>query len=299
MSRTIPPLNPLRVFECAARHGSFTKASEELFVSQSAVSRQIATLEEYLGVKLFVREPGGVRLTSEGQRYQREVGPAFSSITSATERLRRSGTVSPIKLRVYTTFAAKWLIRRLNDFHELNPDIHVRISTSVAPVTFAKDDVDGAIQFGDGNWIDGDAEFLFADQIEPVCSAKLLRTGPPMDRPSDVLNHRLLHSRYRRADWKDWLSSVALSLPDEPEPMVFPSSLLTYQAAMDGLGVAIGQVRMLQSEFKSGSLIRPFQKPLERDLAYYFVLPKGVEPSPRLRVFRDWLRREIETEDLV
>lgn len=299
MSRTVPPLNPLRVFECAARHGSFTKAADELFVSQSAVSRQIAALEDYLGVKLFVREQGGVRLTSEGNRYQREVGPAFSSIASATERLRRASVSSPLKLRVYATFAAKWLIRRLNDFHEKNPDIHVRISTSVAPVSFAKDDVDGAIQFGDGNWVDGDAEFLFGDQIEPVCSPSLLDTGPAMQIPEDVFKHRLLHSRYRRIDWQDWLSSVGLALPDERDPMVFPSSLLTYQAAVDGMGIAIGQVRMLQTEFKSGLLTRPFQRPLERDLAYYFVLPKGQEPSPKLRVFRDWLRREIETEALV
>ncbi|WP_101674644.1 transcriptional regulator GcvA [Alloalcanivorax mobilis] len=299
MSRTVPPLNPLRVFECAARHGSFTKAADELFVSQSAVSRQIATLEDYLSVKLFVREQGGVRLTPEGERYQREIGPAFASIASATDRLRRTTAASPLKLRVYATFAAKWLIRRLNDFHARNPGIHVRISTSVAPVTFAKDDVDGAIQFGDGNWVDGDAEFLFGDQIEPVCSPSLLAAGPALSNPQDLFQHRLLHSRYRRIDWQDWLSSVGLRLPDETEPMIFPSSLLTYQAAMDGLGVAIGQVRMLQSEFKTGTLIRPFQRPLERDLAHYFVLPKGVEPSSKLRIFRDWLRQEIENEELL
>src|SRR5690554_2563 len=114
MSRITPPLNPLRVFECAARHGSFTKAAEELFVSQSAVSRQIATLEEYLEVKLFIREQGGIRLTREGEQYQSDIGPAFSSIASATERIKRSASASPLKIRVYSTFAAKWLIRRLN-----------------------------------------------------------------------------------------------------------------------------------------------------------------------------------------
>jgi LysR family glycine cleavage system transcriptional activator len=296
MSRTVPPLNPLRVFECSARHGSFTKAADELFVSQSAVSRQVATLEDYLGVKLFVREQGGVRLTPEGERYQREVGPAFASIASATERLRKTTADSPLKLRVYATFAAKWLIRRLQDFHAQHPGIQVRISTSVAPVNFAKDDVDGAIQFGDGNWIDAEAQWLFGDEIEPVCAPSLLAGGPPLATLDDLKHYRLLHSRYRRTDWQDWFASVGMAPPDDPEPMVFPSSLLTYQAAMDGLGIAIGQVRMLQSEFDTNVLVRPFQRPFQRDLAYYMVLPRGIEPSRKLRTFRDWLLREIAAE---
>lgn len=297
MSRATPPLNPLRVFECAARHGSFTKASEELFVSQSAVSRQVATLENYLGVKLFIREQSGIRFTPEGERYQSEIGPAFSAIASATERLRCHTAASPLKLRVYSTFAAKWLIRRLNSFQQKHKDIHVSISTSVSPVNFAKDDVDGAIQFGDGKWADCESELLFNDVIEPVCSPQLLLSGPTIKSPEDILAYRLIHSRYRRIDWQDWLSSVELSLPED-DPLVFPSSLLTYQAAIDGMGIAIGQTRMLQAEFNTGTLVRPMNNPIKRKLAYYLVIPKGTEPSLKLRTFRDWLRQEIDEEDV-
>ena len=298
MSRITPPLNPLRVFECAARHGSFTKAAEELFVSQSAVSRQIATLEEYLEVKLFIREQGGIRLTREGEQYQSDIGPAFSSIASATERIKRSASASPLKIRVYSTFAAKWLIRRLNSFHQMHQTIHVRISTSVSPVNFAKEAVDGSIQFGDGKWSDGEAELLFNDVIEPVCSPTLLNSGPPIKSPQDLLAYPLIHSRYRRIDWQDWLTSVGLSVPVDVDPLVFPSSLLAYQAAIDGMGIAIGQSRMLKTELNSGSLVRPLDNPLERNLAYYLVIPKGTEPSSKLRTFREWLRQEIYAEEL-
>lgn len=298
MSRATPPLNPLRVFECAARHGSFTKAAEELFVSQSAVSRQISSLEDYLEVKLFLREQGGIRLTREGEQYQREIGPAFSSIASATERLKRSAASSPLKLRVYSTFAAKWLIRRLNNFHQMHRDIHVRISTSVSPVNFAKEDVDASIQFGDGKWADGDSELLFSDVIEPVCSPTLLMSGTPIRSPQDILSYPLIHSRYRRIDWQDWLSSVGLPLPNDDNPTVFPNSLLAYQAAVDGMGITIGQIRMLKNELSSGTLVRPTNKPLQRNLAYYLVIPKGIEPSSKLRIFREWLREEIDKDEL-
>lgn len=294
MSRMVPPLNPLRVFECTARRGSFTKAADELYVSQSAVSRQVATLEDYLGVKLFIREQGGVRLTPVGERYQREIGPVFASIASATERLRKTTATSPLKLQVYATFAVKWLMRRLPSFQAQYPHIHVRISTSVAPVNFTKDDVDGAIQLGNGDWFNADAEYLFADVIEPVCSPSLLEATPPLKAPADILRQRLLYSRYRRTDWEDWCASVGFSLLNDPEPMVFPSSLLTYQAAVDGLGVAVGQTRLLQAEFDARLLVRPFERPLRRNLAYYLVTPSGLSPPSKLRVFRDWLRTETE-----
>lgn len=287
MTRKIPPLNPLRVFECTARCGSFTNAAEELYVSQSAVSRQVAALEEYLGIRLFLREQGGVTLTPAGERYYREIGPAFTAIASATERLRKTTATSPLKLRVYATFATKWLMRRLHVFQELHPEIHVRISTAVAPVNFAKDDVDGAIQLGDGSWPGADAEFLFGDEIEPVCS-------PALEEPTELSRHRLLHSRYRRRDWSDWLTVFGYAVPEEPEPMVFPSSLLTYQAALEGLGIAMGQIPLLQSELESGQLVRPFGQPLRRDLGYYLVMPHGVSPPAKLSYFRDWLMSEIE-----
>lgn len=298
MSRKVPPLNPLRVFECVARQGSFTRAAAELFVSQSAVSRQIATLEEYLGVKLFIREQGGVFLTDAGEAYQQEIGPAFSAIASATERLQTTTLTSPLRIQVYTTFAAKWLIKRLNRFNQDYPEIPVRISTSVAPINFSKSNADAAIQLCDRNSQGEKGEHLFDDIIEPVCSPNLIRDDAPLEKPEDILKYPLLQSHYRKTDFGDWLRFMGSRFNNENEITEFPSSLLAYQGAIDNLGIAMGQTRMLQDEFKSGILVRPFEKPLTRSLAYFLIYPEGQLISPKMRIFREWLIKEIEEDVL-
>ena len=296
MSRAIPPLNPLHVFECAARHGSFTKAAEELRVTQPAVSRQVALLEDYLGVRLFRRETRGLTLTAEGKRYASEIGPAFRTIAEATGRLVSARAAEPFKLQVYATFMAKWLMRRLPQLQTKHPDLRLRTRTAVTPVDFARDNVDAAIQFGNGDWPGQDSVFLFEDEIQPVCSPALLAGGPPIDRAEDLLHYPLLHSHYRRRDWPDWLASLGISGVEEREPLMFPSSLLTYQAAVDGLGIAMGQPRLLQSELRSGALICPFPTPLHRDLGYYFVSPQNHPDRARIAMIRNWLLEQIAEE---
>lgn len=287
MARKIPPLNPLRTFEAAARHGSFTRAAEELLVSQSAVSRQILVLEGYLGLPLFLRDARGTRLTPAGERYFAEIGPAFQLLANATERLHKAVAEAPLKIKVYATFAAKWLMRRLPDFQARHPQIAIRIGTAVKPVDFARDQVDAAIQLGRGNWPGGDATRLFGDEIGPVCSPKLI--AKPLQSPRELQNYRLLHSHYRRNDWPDWLAAAGVALREDGEPMSFPSSLLTYQAAVDGLGVAMGQLPLLEEELHSGALIRPLPQTLRRDLAYYLVVPRDQPIDARLQLFRAWL----------
>ena len=293
MSRLLPPLNPLRTFEAAARHCNFTKAAEELLVSQSAVSRQISVLEDFLGVRLFIRDAHLVRLTSAGERYFAEIGPAFQLLTAATGRLRKTAGGAPLKIKVYATFAAKWLMRRLPRFQAAYPKIAVRISTSVTPVDFARDQVDAAIQLGRGTWPKAEAVELFRDEIAPVASPLLLQ-GLALPLALDQLSSfRLLHSHYRRNDWPDWVAAAGCELPPEEEPMSFPSSLLTYQAAVDGLGIAMGQLPLLQEELRAGTLVQPFTQTLRRDLAYYLVLPEQKPLDRRIAVFRDWLLSEI------
>jgi LysR family glycine cleavage system transcriptional activator len=296
MSRKVPPLNPLRVFECVARQGSFTRAATELFVSQSAVSRQIATLEDYLGIKLFVREQGGVFLTEAGESYHKDIGPAFTAIAAATERLKKSSLSSPLRIQVYTTFAAKWLIKRLNRFKEVHPDIPIRISTSVAPINFSKSDADAAIQLCGDNSYEGEGEHLFDDIIEPVCSPKLIQESNPLEKPEDILNYTLLQSHYRKTDFSDWLNHMNSKLPENIDITEFPSSLLVYQGAIDEMGIAMGQLRLLQDELNSGTLVRPFKSPVTRNLAYYLIYPAGRLISPKMRIFREWLIKEIEND---
>ncbi len=296
MARRIPPLNPLRVFEAVARTQNLTAAARELHVTQSAVSRQIAALETYLGVELFRRERHGVAFTRAGRAYAKDVVPAFETIASATERLVRGTSQGALRVRTYTTFAAKWLIPRLPDFQRLHPGIEVRISAAVPDVDFDRDPADLAIQFGDGKWPRLQTDLLFHDEIEPVCSPRYLteHARDPAD-PDSLLRQRLLVSHYRRSDWDDWLFATGLQQHAEgAERMSFSSSVLTWQAALDGLGMAIGQSWLLVSEFESGQLLRPFSKPVRRDAAYYLVRPERQRESRKVTAFRDWLLDTVE-----
>ena len=296
MARTVPPLNPLYVFDAVARLGSLTKAAAELCVTHSAVSRQLATLEQYLGVTLFEREPRGVKLTKVGATYHKAVGPAFAGIAAATENIVGTAEGEPLRLNVYTTFAAKWLMHRLQRFEQRHPGISVEISTTVAPMNFNEVEADAAIQFGDGNWPGIASEHLFDDVIEPVCSPALLRKGPALESIADLAHHRLLQSRYRRRDWFDWLTAVGhgdLETLVKQQRGGFQNSLLAYQAAIEGLGVAMGQTRLLANDIAAGTLVCPFNRPLRRELGYYLLMPEGRCPSRKLAAFRSWLLDEI------
>lgn len=291
MIRRIPPLNPLRVFEVVARTLNLSTAAAEMNVTQSAVSRQVATLETYLGVELFRRERHGVTLTRAGRKYAAQVLPAFEQIAAATEILFKGAGDRTLRVRTYTTFAAKWLIPRLAEFHRLHPSIEVKITNAVPDVDFDRDNVDVAVQFGDGQWPQAQSLFLFGDEIEPVCSPAYLKRYAPNARfPESLLRHTLLVSHYRRTDWAEWLAITELTdAANGAVEMTFGTSVLTWQAAIDGLGVAIGQNRLLVAEFEKGLLVRPFARPVQREQGYYLVWPKRARESHKVSVFRDWL----------
>lgn len=292
----IPPLNPLKVFEVVARTSNLTSAANELRVSQSAVSRQIAVLEEYLGVQLFTRERVGVRLTEVGEAYAHRIGPAFDEISEATKFITQKYSDNVIRLRTYTTLTARWLIPRLPRFNVQYPDVEVVIENSIAPLDFGIEQCDLAIVFGDGNWPDADATLLLEDVIEPVCSPAFLESALGGVRLLEALrSKRLLISKYRKSDWPTWLAHAGLSdVFDKAEKMIFSSSILTWQAAMDGLGIAIGQQHMLDADIKSGRLVRPFSSPLKTGKGHYLVTPSLQRYSGKIASFKDWLLHEAE-----
>jgi LysR family glycine cleavage system transcriptional activator len=292
--KRLPPLPALRAFAVAARLGAFTAAAERLGVSQSAVTRQIAALEASLGTTLFHRGRRGVGLTPEGRDYAAELAPAFEMIEAATARVRRPDGEDVLRLRVYPVFAVKWLIPRLADFAAWAPKMRVELDTSVEPVDFERSPLDAAIQFGGGDRGGGRAELLIPDEIEPVCSPSLLAYTGGVLTLDDLLRFPLLHARYRRADWRDW--AIANGRPDLAAltGSEWPSSVLTYQAAQEGLGFAMGQTRLLQRDFDQGVLVRPFNRPLRRPLAYHLILPTS-PLSLRVRAFRAWLLHALGT----
>ena len=300
MTQRIPPLNPLKVFETVARTENLTGAAHELHVTQSAVSRQISVLEAYLGVELLRRQRHGVSLTKAGRAYAEQIVPAFAMIANATEELLKDSSQDALRLLTYTTFAAKWLIPRLPDFHAKHPGIEVRLSTAVPDVDFDRDEVDMAIQFGDGQWPNTQSDRLFTDQTEPVCSpAFLAMYAPESQHPESLLRQRLLLSRYRRNDWSDWLEINQLtSMSIDSKRMSFGSSILALQAAVNGLGIVIGQTRLLASDFETGRLLRPFAgtrwKPLRSDRAYYLLRPLHQRESNKTWAFREWLLQTVK-----
>jgi LysR family transcriptional regulator, glycine cleavage system transcriptional activator len=290
----IPPLNPLRVFEVAARLESFTAAAAELGVTQSAVSRQIATLEGSLSTQLFVRERHGILLTKEGRIYRDGISPAFAMISAASRALMNPRE-EPLRLRIYTTFAAKWLIKRLPKFQKMHPAINVQLNASVANVNFTSDDIDLAIQFGRGDWRGAEKKLLIRDVIQPVCSPRLLRRYPELRSIEGLRRQHLLHSHYRRKDWADWLA--AADRPDLlAEGTLYPNSMLAYEAAMEGLGVAMGQMLLLRDDIAAGALVPLFDRPLIRPLAYYALWRKGAVQNRKAAKFLKWLMQEIDIQ---
>lgn len=285
-------MNPLRAFYVVARTKSLTKAAQELHVGQSAISKQLDVLEKYFGVKLFRREQRGISLTDIGQELAERIVPAFDQIAQAAAGIVERSDGSKIRVHTYTTFAAKWLIPRLEDFHKRHPELSVLIIASIDAVDFERDRIDFSIQLGRGTRSELETDLLFDDIIEPVCSHDFLRKhAPETAYPQAVLRTRLLDSHYRpKSDWLAWAQACRCEneIADTPH-MNFSSSVLTWQAAMDGLGVAIGQMALLADDIKEGKLVAPFARPVRTGLSFHLLRPKVRREARKIVLFRDWV----------
>ena len=277
MSKRFPPLNPLRTFEVAARSRSFTEAAEELGVTQAAVSRQISVLEGFFKTKLFDRDMRTLKLTQAGRQLHDDVSAAFQIIRWSAERMFEESRL--VRIQTYPTFAARWLMPRLSDFMTKHPSIDLRVQTAVKPVDFSKTDTDMAIQFGRGEWPDMKAHPLVPDCIEPVCSKRVAAQLAAGDADA-LLQQTLLTSKFRSADWTDWFAHAGVAPKASIRWLAFESSILTYQAAIEALGVAMGQIHLLGAELKAGALVRPFNMPLKRGMHYWLVWPSGRRLAP-------------------
>jgi LysR family transcriptional regulator, glycine cleavage system transcriptional activator len=290
----LPPLNPLRAFEATGRLRSVRRAADELCVTAGAVSRQIQSLEAFLGVKLFRREPRSVALTANGEQYLAAVSEHLDGIRQATVRITGGQGKEILKIRAYTTFAMRWLIPRLSQFQELNPTVEVRLTTSLEAVDFSYEDVDCAIRLGDGQWPGVNAERLIPNELLPVCSPSYQQTFTLSD-PVDLQRATLLHSLARPDDWPLWFQAADLPTTHSQAGPKYESSVLTYQAALDGQGVAVAQKAFVAEDLKSGRLIQPFGPVLDRgDFTYYLIYPENRLRKPAFRQFRTWLKQTSE-----
>lgn len=294
MTQQLPPLNPLKAFEAAARLNSLTLAADELNVSQVAVSRQVRVLEEYLGVVLFRRLHRGIEVTREGQRLFEGVTQAFADISSAARSVSRRGRRDILSIQSYTTFSQRWLIPRLARFHDDNPRIEVRLSSSTAPVDFETQNLDAAIRSGRGDWGDLHSEKLAQIDLIPVCSPGLLESAD-LRTPADLARVRLLHSMARPNDWASWVEHAGVGI--DPAPGVrFENSALAYEAALLDIGVAIAIRPFVARQLQTGALVIPFAESCLLDEGYYITWPKSVRPSAPLAKFLDWIKAQMANE---
>ncbi|MBV9456699.1 MAG: transcriptional regulator GcvA [Bradyrhizobium sp.] len=290
MTARLPSLNGLRAFEAAARHLSFTLAASELNVTQTAISHQIRRLEEELGIRLFIRKNRALALTAQARDYLPGVRAAFNDLRLATDRLLRKDDDKVLTVSTLASLAAKWLLPRLTAFQEAHPGIDVRITTSTALVDFRNGDVDAAIRWGRGHWPGVRAEWLMTDEAFPVCSPALLSGKRPLRTPEDLRDHVLLHTSTYDDDWRQWLTAAGLPSDISKQPGVtFDLILMTVQAAIDGLGVAMGRTSYVQDDIAKGRLVVPFNIALPAETGFYLVSREGVADPPKLKAFRQWL----------
>ena len=286
----LPSLNGLRAFEAAARHLSFTQAAAELNVTQTAISHQIRRLEEQLGIRLFVRQNRALALTREAQAYLPAVRAAFDDLRRATARLMRPERDGVLTVSTMASLAAKWLVTRVAAFQDAHPSLEVRITTSPHLVDFQREEVDMAVRYGRGSWPGVRAQWLMAEDIFPVCSPALLNGAKPLRRPEDLADHTLLHTTVLREDWQLWLTAAGLPVSLAlRRGLSFDQSFMAVQAAIDGLGVALGRSRLVDADIAAGRLVVPFDVVLPADAGYYIVAPEETADTPKIALFRDWL----------
>jgi len=286
--RRLPPLNALKAFEAAARHESFTRAAQELCVTQGAVSQQVKALEAELGCRLFNREHRRLVITAAGRSYLAVVRDAFDRLALGTEALLQQHKSNVLSVSTSPNFATKWLVHRLGRFAERYPAIVLKLSASLQHVDFAREDFDVAIRHGDGHWPTLDVTRLCEEELFPVCSPALaagLRT------PHDLKNHTLLHCDERR-DWEMWLAAAKVAGIDYERGPVFNQASMAIDAAVDGQGIALARSALAAWDLGVGRLVRPFAPSLKLPYAYWIVCPKPTASLPKITIFRNWLLKE-------
>lgn len=290
----LPSLNGLRAFEAAARHLSFTRAAAELNVTQTAISHQIRRLEEQLGKRLFLRKSRALALTREAAEYVPAIRTAFDDLRRATARLQRPDREGLLTVSTTASLAAKWLVTRVASFQDAHPGIEVRITTSPHLVDFQREAVDMAVRYGRGNWSGLRTQWLMAEDIFPVCSPALMNGAKPLRRPEDLAHHTLLHTTVGREDWQLWLTAAGLPVSlAMRRGLSFDQRFMALQAAMDGLGVALGRTRLVDADIAAGRLVVPFSVVLPADAGYYIVTPEETADQTKIVLFRNWLTKSV------
>ena len=295
MRRKIPPLQTLLCFDAAARHESYTRAAQELSVTQSAVSRQIGTLEAFLGVALFRRTRHGVALTASGAAYARQITKRLEAVERDTlDAMAHQGEGGSLALAAVPTFATRWLIPRLPAFAALQPDVVVHIETRTRPFLFSDAEFDAALYAGTpaqvANWAGTRALLLMHEDVVPVCSPALLLTHKVKGRsPAAIARLPLLQQSTRPDGWRQWFDAQRIEAPNARGGPRYELFSMLATAATHGLGVALMPTMLVADELARGDLVVACARPLSGERNYYLVTPDRGEARPLLKRFGVWL----------
>ena len=293
----LPPLDLLEAFEAAARHLSFTRAADELSLTQSAISRQIAALEERLEVPLFQRLHRALRLTEAGQQLHVTAGAVLQQLPCVTEQLRQTSRQKTVVVTTTPGFAGLWLIPRLTGFTALHPDVDVRISASLKLVNLDRDGVDLAIRYCASTTAGPQAAKLFGEVMTPVCSPALRKQpGKPLKRPEDLQHHTLLHMEAHDdaqvPEWSLWLRAMQVERLKSAGSLHFSDYDQMIQAAIRGQGVALGRIPLVSHLIKERKLVAPFGHNMASPQGYHLLRSTVSERKPEVNDFAEWLLAE-------
>ena len=300
MTPHLPGMRALRTLEAAGRHLNFTRAALELGLTPAAVSHQIKEFEEQLGVALFSRTSRTIELTEAGMLIHEAASEALERMARAVARARRvKRGATEIKVTADATFASKWLLPRIDRFRKREPQFELRFDISEELRDFGYDDIDIGIRFGAGVYPGLIAERLFDNVIIPVCSPLLLKNGPPLAEPRDLLRHTLVHIEWSRQgvtwpNWHTWMAAAGIEDFDDSQCVLFEDSSHVVQAALEGNVVALADFAMVANDLSAGRLVRPFDIGVKMppDFAYHLVYPLEAAADPRIKAFRDWIVEE-------
>ena len=292
MTRRLPPFAAIRAFEAAARHESFTEASLELNVTQSAVSHQVKRLEAFLGTPLFLRVPHGVELTPAGNAYLRELTEVLDRLDASTRRLREAGAAEVLRLRATPAFTTRWLLPRMRSFQAAHPDIDYEISTGLPPTDLSRGDVDVVVHWGAEPVPGARVEPFLRSARVPAASPDFLRAVPEIDSPADLLGVTLLHDEVKDG-WAAWFDSCGVRHPESWRGPRFAHCELALQAAETGQGVALPYTALIQRELESGRLVRLFRHESPPVVIYSLAYRECDAARPKVRRFRDWIFDQV------
>ncbi|MBV4554050.1 LysR family transcriptional regulator [Pseudomonas sp. SWRI102] len=288
MRRKIPSTAALISFEAAARHESFTKAAQELSLTQGAICRQVASLEDFLGVELFRRSRRGVKLTEAGLSYSRRVATQLDAVERDTLSVMGHTGANVIELAVVPTFGTQWLLPRLKDFQKQHPEVTVNLTNRTRPFLFADTEFDAAIYFGDADWSGTESHKLMGENPMPVCSPTLLGNQKTLT-PATIAEMPLLQQTTRPYAWRQWFNSQELNIPRDLTGPRYELFSMLAQAAMHDMGIALIPPFLIQRELAEGRLVIANRNGLSSIKAYYLMIPERKVESASLQAFRDWL----------